>query len=78
VAHPNVIGNMRFQATGSEARGDGSVVVRVARGAEFLASAEIREKAVWALCWSADSLGSGQNMLQRALARLLTRWSRSD
>jgi hypothetical protein len=74
VAHPNVIGNFRFQAATSEQRDDGSEVITIDRDAHFLAADLIRERTLWALAWACYSLHSGEAMLLEAVRRILMKW----
>jgi len=74
VAHPNVIGNDRFQAAAGDVQSDGSVIFRIERAAEFIAAATVREKTIWALGWSAYSVGSAFDMIRTSVERIVTRW----
>lgn len=74
VTHPNVIGNDRFQAAAGDLQPDGSVIIRIDRAAEFIAATSIREKTIWALGWSAYSIGSGFGMIRSSVHSILNRW----
>jgi len=76
LTHPNALGNARFWAAVEAKNEDGSEVLRMERHAESATTAETREKALWALGWSAICVRNGFEIGQDAVRMILQRWPR--
>ncbi len=71
LAHPNVIGNMRFWSHVDVVHDDGSEVLVFDSLARSEVSREIAESVLWAMGWSVVSLNNGLVLIQDSSVSLL-------
>lgn len=74
LAHPNVIGNARFWFTLENKREDGSERITMNRHAESVTTADIREKILWALGWSAGTIRNSFELLRESDLIIFNLW----
>jgi hypothetical protein len=70
VAHPNVIGNMRFWSDEAQVLADGSEMRTLLRHQETGTFRRIVEDSLWAIGWSAGCFRNGSAMLHNSLSPL--------
>jgi hypothetical protein len=73
VAHPNVIGNMRFLSDEAEVLADGSERRLLLRQPETETFHRIVEDSLWAIGWSAGCFRNGFAMLHNSLSTVANR-----
>lgn len=71
VAHPNVIGNIRFWSHLERIDADGSELRLLSKDADQGGATQIVEKVIWSLGWSAVCLRNAFEMTRQALANML-------
>jgi hypothetical protein len=77
ISHPNFMGNARFWSHLERMNPDGSQTISISRKAQGASVAEINERVLWSIGWSAACLRNGYALIHNAIESLLLRLERA-